>query len=258
MRCEKSKWKHFENMPTPWQYRCNRAVERYSKKNILVRRTNVTVLWICWRATHSPFRIFSWPEIFWAPPSQFVHELCISVAHSYRAGLRTGWSGVRVPAGAGNFSLHHRVQTGSGAHRSSYPMGARDSFPGVKRPGRESDHSPPSGAEVKEWVELYHHSPNTPSWRGAQLKAQGQLYLYLLLYVSIELQNQFCCRNAHSYRPRTVHTFIPSIKELGHFRPVLLSCSFLKGRTCFLNPGGSYLKNLFGKPAVCRHAVSFF
>jgi hypothetical protein len=25
--------------------------------------------------------------------------------------------------------------------------------------GREADHSPPSGAEVKEWVELYLHSP---------------------------------------------------------------------------------------------------
>jgi hypothetical protein len=34
--------------------------------------------------------------------------------------------------------------------------------------GREADHSPPSSAEVKEWVELYLHSPNTPSWRGAQ------------------------------------------------------------------------------------------
>jgi hypothetical protein len=41
---------------------------------------------------------------------------------------------------------------------------------GVKRPGREADHSPPSSAEVKEWLELYLHSPNTPSWRGAQLK----------------------------------------------------------------------------------------
>jgi hypothetical protein len=35
--------------------------------------------------------------------------------------------------------------------------------------GREADHSPPSSAEVKEWVELYLHSPNTPSWRGAEL-----------------------------------------------------------------------------------------
>jgi hypothetical protein len=41
---------------------------------------------------------------------------------------------------------------------------------GVKRPGREADHSPPSSAEVKECVELYLHSPNKPSWRGAQLK----------------------------------------------------------------------------------------
>jgi hypothetical protein len=40
---------------------------------------------------------------------------------------------------------------------------------------READHSHPSSAEVKEWVELYLHSPNTPSWRGAQLGgAQGQ------------------------------------------------------------------------------------
>jgi hypothetical protein len=35
------------------------------------------------------------------------------------------------------------------------------------RPGREADHSPPSGAEVKEFVELCFRSPNTPSWRGA-------------------------------------------------------------------------------------------
>jgi hypothetical protein len=49
-------------------------------------------------------------------------------------------------------------------------MGTRGSFPGVKRPGRVADHSPPSTAEVKEWVELYLHSPDMPSWRGAQLK----------------------------------------------------------------------------------------
>jgi hypothetical protein len=40
--------------------------------------------------------------------------------------------------------------------------------------GREADHSPQSSAEVKEWVELCLHSPNTPSWRDAQLGgAQG-------------------------------------------------------------------------------------
>jgi len=45
----------------------------------------------------------------------------------------------------------------------------------------EADHSPPSSAEVKEWVDLYLQSPNKPSWHGAQVGgAQGQLYLYLI------------------------------------------------------------------------------
>jgi hypothetical protein len=57
---------------------------------------------------------------------------------------------VRFPAGAGNFSLHHRVENGSGAHPATYPMGTRGSFPEVKRPRCEADHSPPSSAEVKE------------------------------------------------------------------------------------------------------------
>jgi hypothetical protein len=45
-------------------------------------------------------------------------------------------------------------QTGSGAHPASSTNGTR-SLPGVKRPGRCVDHPPPSGAEVKERVELY-------------------------------------------------------------------------------------------------------
>jgi len=42
---------------------------------------------------------------------------------------------------------------------ASYPMSTRDSFPGVKRPGREADHSPSSIVQVKECVELYLHFP---------------------------------------------------------------------------------------------------
>jgi hypothetical protein len=90
-------------------------------------------------------------------------------------GLDDRGSRVRFPAMAGNFSLHRRVQNGSRAHPASYPMGTRDSFPGDKAAGREADHSPPSSAEVKEWVELYVHSPNTPPWRGAQLKHRDNL-----------------------------------------------------------------------------------
>jgi hypothetical protein len=50
---------------------------------------------------------------------------------------------------------------------------------GVKRPGREAEHSPRSSAEVKEFVELYLHSPNTPSWRGAYLSTGTTLPLPL-------------------------------------------------------------------------------
>jgi len=51
------------------------------------------------------------------------------------APVRAEWLGVRIPKGAGNFSLHHRVQTGSGAHPPSYPVGKRNSFPGGKAAG---------------------------------------------------------------------------------------------------------------------------
>jgi hypothetical protein len=49
-----------------------------------------------------------------------------------------------------DFSSSPYVQTGSGAHPASYPMGIGGPFPGGKaRPGRDTDHSPPSSAEVK-------------------------------------------------------------------------------------------------------------
>jgi hypothetical protein len=57
---------------------------------------------------------------------------------------------VRSPSGAEDFSSSPCVQTGSGAHPASYPMGTGGSFPEAKaRPGRDADHSPPSSAEVK-------------------------------------------------------------------------------------------------------------
>jgi hypothetical protein len=54
----------------------------------------------------------------------------VGIALGY--GLEDRGSTVRFPAGAGNFSLHHRVQNGSGAHPASYPMGTSGSFPGGK------------------------------------------------------------------------------------------------------------------------------
>jgi hypothetical protein len=57
---------------------------------------------------------------------------------------------VSIPRGAGNFSSTLCVQTGSGAHPASYPMGTGGTLPGGKAwPRRDADHSPPSSAEVK-------------------------------------------------------------------------------------------------------------
>jgi hypothetical protein len=57
---------------------------------------------------------------------------------------------VRSRTGEEDFSSSPCVQTSSGAHPASYPLGTGGSFPGGKaRPGRDADHSPPSSAEFK-------------------------------------------------------------------------------------------------------------
>jgi hypothetical protein len=59
-------------------------------------------------------------------------------------------SGVRSLADRADFSSELCVQTGSGAHPASYPMGTVCPFHGGKaQPGRDADHSPPSSAEVE-------------------------------------------------------------------------------------------------------------
>jgi len=39
---------------------------------------------------------------------------------------------IKIYLCAWNYSLHHHVQNGSGAHLASYPVGTRVSFPGFK------------------------------------------------------------------------------------------------------------------------------
>jgi hypothetical protein len=68
----------------------------------------------------------------------FEKFLCCFKSRDSSVGIALGYgmddrgSRVRFRAEAGNFSLHHRVQTGSGAHPPSYPMGTKGSFPGGK------------------------------------------------------------------------------------------------------------------------------
>jgi hypothetical protein len=64
----------------------------------------------------------------------------MSKSHDSPGGIVLGYgvddrrSRVRFPAGAGNFSSHHRVRNGSGGH-PAYLMGTRGSFPGGKVAG---------------------------------------------------------------------------------------------------------------------------
>jgi hypothetical protein len=62
---------------------------------------------------------------------------------------------VRFPAGAGNFSLHHRIQNGSRSHPASSRMGSRGSFRGGKAAGEWSWPLTSIYCQGQECVELY-------------------------------------------------------------------------------------------------------
>jgi hypothetical protein len=101
------------------------------------------------------------------------------IAQRYSAGLRAGWSGDRAPAEDRNFSVHHRVQTGSEAHPASYTMGTRAVSLEVKQPGREADHTPPSSAKVKNaWNYTSTSAIRLHAW--CSVEAQEQFYLCII------------------------------------------------------------------------------
>jgi hypothetical protein len=95
-----------------------------------------------------------------------------SVGMALGYGVDDRGSRVRFPAGSGNFSLLHRVQNGSGAHPTSYPMGTRGSFPGGKAAGAWSW---PLHLVPNEWS--YTSTPQYTSMAWCSVKAQGQLTL---------------------------------------------------------------------------------
>jgi hypothetical protein len=61
------------------------------------------------------------------------HDSSVGIVLGY--GLDDWGSGVQIPAGARNFSLHHHIPNGSGAHPASYPMGTKGSYPGGEAAG---------------------------------------------------------------------------------------------------------------------------
>jgi hypothetical protein len=96
------------------------------------------------------------PDVHISLPFKFIYFKYLSQYSDQATGRTTG---VRFPAWAGIFSLHHRVQDVSGVQSASYQMGTLISFAGVKRPGREADHSLPYST-----VESY-FIPHTSPWR---------------------------------------------------------------------------------------------
>jgi hypothetical protein len=110
------------------------------------------------------------------------------IAQWCSARLRAGWSGIRVPAGGGNFSLH-RVQTSSGAHPASYPMGTRGSFPGMKL--TTHIHLVPRSRLRGAIPPLPHYA--FMAW--CSVKARKQLYLYLYLTHARRNTHTFLTRN---------------------------------------------------------------
>jgi hypothetical protein len=88
----------------------------------------------------------------------------VGIATGY--GLDEGGIRVRVPVGSRIFSSPRRPDRLRG-QPNLLSNGYRGLFPpGVKRQGREADHSPPRSAEVKKmWINT--PTPHTPSWRTA-------------------------------------------------------------------------------------------
>jgi hypothetical protein len=157
------------------------------------------------------------------------------IAQCYSAGLWAGLSEVRVPVGTGNFSLHHRVQTGSGAHPASYAVGTRGSFSGGKAAEPWSWPLTSIWYRGQEYVELYLHSPIQPSWCDAQLKPQNQVYLYLLHTRTGHWTLQFAiCLVAETQFPTRP---VPK-PTLSHFHPPPV----LKIRLSVILPFSQYFK----------------
>jgi hypothetical protein len=91
----------------------------------------------------------------------------------------TEWLGVRFPTGAGNFSLHHRVQNALWPTQPPIQRVLGALSLGGKAAGAWSWSLTSFSCRNQGWLELYLHSTSTPSWRGVQLrKAQGQLYFF--------------------------------------------------------------------------------
>jgi hypothetical protein len=153
-------------------------------------RLGVVVKALAWNSRASglesrPRVSSSWVDVsagvifqYWNVPGSLCFRSVIALGYGLDDRVFKSWRGLGIFL----FTTASRTALGPTLPPIQWVPGALSL--GVKWPRREADHSPPSSAEVKEWVELYIYSPNTPLWHGAQLKkAQWQLYLHRAFYL---------------------------------------------------------------------------
>jgi hypothetical protein len=99
-----------------------------------------------------------------------LYHIIVSILLPHPTGWTIGVPGFDSRRGLGIFLFITASRTALGLTQPPIQWVPGALSLGVRRPGHEANHSPPSSAEVKEWVELYLHYPNTPSWRCAQLR----------------------------------------------------------------------------------------
>jgi hypothetical protein len=121
---------HMRPIPSPLQSvnSTNYKSPHYVLYSNLLTRSTVTSLYQ-FKVHSCPLHFYIWQKgvtlaLVW---------MITTIATDY--GLDDRMIGIRLPGGTGNFSLRHRVQTGSEAHPASYPMGTWGSFPGGKTAG---------------------------------------------------------------------------------------------------------------------------
>jgi hypothetical protein len=109
----------------------------------------------------------------------YTHGRVSGLYQWYRAGLWAVWPGGSSPAGGWEFFSSPPSSDHLWGLPSLPSNGYRGWGPslGVKRPGREADHSPPTSAEVKN-VWSYTSTLQYAHMAWCSVKAQGQIYLF--------------------------------------------------------------------------------